>query len=1059
MSGTPMLPAASVVEFGRRRTRLCWPATAGLAIGLLLAGSARASPRRPRFTHLSVQDGLSQSSVEHILQDRLGFLWFGTQEGLNRYDGYRFTVHRASDQAGFLGDHSITALVEDRRGDLWVGTSRGLYRHDLATGRFDREVPAAAQLGVVDIVEDAAGRIFVATSDGGLWVLEPGASDRSGRRLESDDFAACNGITALARGGGATIWAAGDGALFEVEAAERGGRTRVTQVLHDLGRVSALVSDPGGGVWIGRQDRELLRFRPGAGGLRRFPQVPRDTLALLPASGGELWIGTRGGGLGRLDPGTGEIAFYRHDPEDPTSVSRDDVAALYEDHVGSLWIGTWNGGVNRLDPYAQAFRTLRHRPLVPDSLPADDVTTLTETPDGRLWLGSRSGSLAVGDPRSGRFRILAPSRNRGRLTAMGSSGCCVLVGTTGGLVALDLASGREVALEDPLRPSGLNARPIAAIRTTPADSWIASQQHVFEVTWDRRGHAAGVRRLEPPVTAALSALSNRSATRLWIGSQTGELVLAERDAPGAAVRFRPLAPRDPRGSADSLGAHGLITALHEDALGGVWVGTRRGLGRIDPSLGTIAWLGERDGLPSTTIAGIAGDADGFVWLGTNRGLTRIDPRGGAMTHFGEREGAQGTGYADGAWAVGASGLVYFAGEGVTAFDPREVRVSPHRPGIVFTGLEILRRPVPPRWQDPGSPLDRAIDSEDEVTLGPSATVFSVEMAALHYSDPQSNRVAYRLEGFDPGWIETDAQNRVATYTRLAPGRYVLHARARTKNGLWSEREATLAIRILPPWWRTRTALAGWSALALGAAGLAWAGVRRRARVRLALGERETLRRESLTDPLTGLYNRRFVTTYLQHEVPKSLREYEAAGPAASDSGADLLLILVDVDHFKAINDRYSHAAGDRVLASIASALKEHIRDSDLAVRWGGDEFFVVSRSFHRAHAAGSVERLGREVEALGLAMATEGDPSSTVSIGYAAFPFLVHEPKALTWEQTFDLADRALQFTKRRRRNSHTGLRASPHLTAAAVVEFLDAGSAAPVPEGLEIVTPEDPDA
>jgi len=625
---------------------------------------------------------------------------------------------------------------------------------------------------------------------------------------------------------------------------------------------------------------------------------------------------------------------------------------------------------------------------------------------------------------------------------------------------LEMSSGREVALDDPRRACPMDDRPIAVIRSAPGAVWIASRRSVIRVTRERSPRSApSVLCLEPPVASAVSALSTPAAGRLWIGSQAGEVVLAEWSGPGAAIRFRRLEFRDAPGGAGSLGSHGVVTALHEDPHGRLWVGTRRGLGRLDPQTGVVSWLGPRDGLPSTNIAGIVGDPDGLVWLGTNRGLTRIDPESGAMTHFGAREGAQGTGYAEGAWATGGSGLVYFAGQGVTAFDPREVRVSPHRPRIVFTGLEILRRSVSARWLDPESPLERAIDSEDEVTLGPSATVFSVEMAPLHYSDPHSNRIAYLLEGFDPEWIETDAQSRVATYTRLAPGRYVLRARARTKNGLWSEREATLAIRVLPPWWRGRTALAGWSALAVGTAGLAWAAARRRARVRLALLERETLRRESFTDPLTGLYNRRFLASYLQHDVPKLLREYEAAGPAAGDSGADLLLLLIDVDDFKSINDRYSHSTGDRVLVKIAAVLREHIRDSDLAVRWGGDEFFVVSRSFHRAHTRGSVERLCREVEVLGLTLAGDGGPACTISIGYAPFPFLVGEPGALTWEQTLQLADHALLLTKRRRRNSHTGLRGSENLTSGAVLEFLAAGTAAPLPEGVEIVISETPDA
>jgi diguanylate cyclase (GGDEF)-like protein len=283
----------------------------------------------------------------------------------------------------------------------------------------------------------------------------------------------------------------------------------------------------------------------------------------------------------------------------------------------------------------------------------------------------------------------------------------------------------------------------------------------------------------------------------------------------------------------------------------------------------------------------------------------------------------------------------------------------------------------------------------------------------------------------------------------------LRARARTKNASWSEREAHLAIQVLPPWWRTRSALAVWVALTLGVIALGWTEVRRRTQVRIALMERETLRRESLTDALTGLYNRRFLASYLEHEVPRSLREYEARGASAGDAGADLLFFLIDADHFKPINDEYSHAVGDRALAEIAKVLREQIRDSDLAIRWGGDEFLIVSRSLQRRHASASAERIRRAIEALGVQFAAEGGPACTLSIGYAAFPFLVHDPAALTWQKTLELADRALLLTKRRRRNSHTGLIAGPGVTAQALVEFLRRGPDAALPEGVLVVAPE----
>ena len=1048
-----MLRLPPVVE----RWRLCFlgPAVVAATVGVMNVALAAAGPGSPRFTRLSVEDGLSQSSVQQILQDRKGLLWFGTQEGLNRYDGYRFTVHRTRDQQGFLRDHDITALIEDARGDLWVGTSKGLYRHDLDTGRFVGCAPPVDGLGIVELVQGGDGRIYFAAADGRLWVLDPAGADRLARPLNDGTFAPLTNITALAQGPGSAIWAAAHGRLFKVDLARAEPGERLTEVLADLGTVSVMAADSQANLWIGRPDGDLLRYRPAGGRIDRFPQAPRNTLAILPGTGGEIWIGARRGGLSRLDPKTGDLVVYRHDPEDAASLSSDDVAAIYEDAIGSLWIGSWNGGVSRFDPHAQAFRTFRHRARISDSLPADDVTAMTEMPDGTLWLASRSGIVGAGDPRTGRFRTAATLPDRGRLTALGAWDARMLVGTSRGLAVLETPSGREVALDAPLRAHRLAERPIAAIRSAPGVAWIAAGKDVFRVTRDAEPGLVNVDRFEVPIAGSVSTLSAVASGRLWVGSDRGEVVRAEWIGAGASVVMRPLDIAEPS-TRDSFTAHGVVSALHEDRQGRLWVGTRRGLGRVEPASGKVSWMGQQDGLPSTNISGIAGDGNGRLWLGHNRGLTRMDPASGAMTHFGEPDGAQGKGYAEGAWTAGASGLIYFAGAGVTAFDPREVAVSPYRPGIVFTALEILHRPVEPRWLDPDSPLEHSIDAQREVTLDPEATVFSVEMAPLHYADPPSNRLMYRLEGFDPEWIETDSQNRIATYTNLAPGRYVLRARAGTKNGLWSEPEATLAIHLLPPWWRTRAALAGWFALALAVAGVVWTAARRRARVKLALLERETLRRESLTDPLTGLHNRRFLISWLEQEVPKLAREYRVKGAAAAASGSDLLLLLIDVDHFKSINDRHSHGAGDRVLSRIAGVLMEHIRGSDLAVRWGGDEFLVVTRGCQRARAADSAERLRAAVEAFGSRLAAEGGPAGTVSIGFAAFPFLPHEPEALSWEQTLELADHALRLTKRRRRNSYTGLRATAGLTAASVLEFLRGGGGAPLPASMEIVLPDD---
>lgn len=836
-----------------------------------------AAPHSPRFARLSVGDGLSQSSVQTILQDRRGLFWFGTQEGLNRYDGYRFTVHRARDQEGFLRDHRITVLVEDSAGDLWVGTARGLYHYELDTGRFDRWGAEAGELGIVSAIATTDGHIFFAATDGQLWKLDRGDAGRRALPVNDGPFAKLRGVTALAAGAESAVWVAAQGRLFRLDMRASEPTRQLVETLRDLGTVTVLARDQRDHLWIGRTSGELLRYRPQAGATDRYAQVSGRTLAILPANTGELWIGLRNGGLSRLEPTSGAVEVYRHDPDEPSSISGDDVASIYEDAAGSVWIGSWNGGVDRFDPHAQALRTFRPRLHIPDSLPPGDVAVLTEAPDATLWLAMRNGRLISGDPRSGRFRAVATLPPKGVALGIGWWERRVLLGMDGGLAVFDASSGRELPLDRALQAHRLGERRIAALRIGGDAAWIGSGTEVLRVTRPMPSGPWAVEQVTLPNGGLVSALSIVGDGRLWIGTDTADVLLVEWSSGTARVVLGRL-PLE-QAARESLADHRPITALHEDRLGRLWVATRRGLGRIDMASQRVSWLTETDGLPSTDIAGITAAGDGQLWVAHNRGLTRIDPADGTMRHFGGHEGAQENGYAENAWATGASGLIYFAGQGVTAFDPREIRTSPTPPRVLFTALEILHRVVVPAWLDPTSPLQRAIEAQEEVTLAPDANVFSVEMAALHYIDPPSNRLRYRLEGFDPAWIETGMDNRIATYTNLPPGRYVLHASAGTKDGVWGEQDATLVIRIQPPWWRTRTALAVWIAMSLAAVALVVAGARRRARVKQALLERETLRRERLADPLTGLHDRRFLMTYLQHEEPGlQIEQRRATGP-------------------------------------------------------------------------------------------------------------------------------------------------------------------------------------
>ena len=1001
------------------------------ALAFLLPGSLRAVEASGAFSRLTIDDGLSQSSIEIIAEDRYGFLWFGTQEGLNRFDGHRFQVVAEGRGAGSLRDGFIRALVTESDGDLWVGTESSLQHLDVATRRFgDSLAPPGVGVRLRALLDDRKGRLWFAGASGGLWTVRPGR-DAAAVRVANDP------VRTIAFAGDGSIWASTDDALlrFVPSEGEGGVSVGVTRELDGIGQVRTIHVEPSGALWMGRYAAPPFRYDPATRTSTVFEQLPHGILTIAPAGEGRLWLGGRDAGLTRFDPRSGEIVTWRQQPDDETSLSEDDVAVVHEDSAGSLWVGTWNGGLNRLDLNAQGFRTLRRRAGDPGSLPDDDVTRMAEGPDGRLWTISRNDVLASGDPATGRFRV---HHAGGDLTTIAFAGGRLFVGTTTGLLGIDPASGRRVDPGARIREAGLDRTPVDALAADGEVLWAASGPSLLRIDLAGSGSVA---RAALPLRGELTLLAAGSGGRVWLGFAEGAIFSAAAD--GESLRIERVGGKE-------VAARGRLSALVEDG-GALWIGTARGVGRVQLPGGGVTWIDPAYGMPSRYVSSILPDGEGRLWVSTNRGLTRLDPGSGQAEWFGGLEGAQSSGYVEGGAARGgASGRFYFAGRGVTAFDPRRVQVNPHRPRVVFSGLEILHRPVRPRWLDPHSPLATEIHAARSITLGADAAVFTVEMTALGVTGPERVTFAHRLDRFDEEWIESGADRRVATYTRLAPGRYVLRAKARSASGLWSAEETVLRIRILPPWWRTGVALAAWAVLGVLVLALLVIEARRRTQVRIALAEQEALRRASVTDPLTGLYNRRFLSAHLRHEAPKVLRAHRTRR-AGAESPESLLFAIVDLDNLKAINDAQGHDAGDRAIVAIAGLLQSQFREGDLGVRWGGDEYVVVWRAVDRAQCAAAVDRLRAGAEAVDIGT---GASACTVSIGFAVFPFLESDPEALTWEQTLQLADRALLATKRSERNAWTGYAAAPGASPAEVLSFLHSGSDVPLPPAIAVLRP-----
>jgi diguanylate cyclase (GGDEF)-like protein len=439
---------------------------------------------------------------------------------------------------------------------------------------------------------------------------------------------------------------------------------------------------------------------------------------------------------------------------------------------------------------------------------------------------------------------------------------------------------------------------------------------------------------------------------------------------------------------------------------------------------TARHLGVGDGLPNENVDGLAQDAAGRIWAATDRRLAEIDPSTLRARAFGLADGTTDLGYWGGAVAQSGDGTIFFGGgDGVTILAPGASSPWTYDPPVLVTGLHAGGAPANAYDLNQREALDLPSQHRD----------LSVEFAALDYSGPRELQYAYRLDGYDRDWIFTDAEHRLATYTNLPPGRYTLEVRGTNRLGAWSVRTLNVRFRAQAAWYETwwfRVAIACATVLLLLLAlKTRTAMLERRQRelesiVRLHTKQLSqaniALEEMSLTDPLTGLRNRRFLVQQVEGEAAMVLRGYDDWLEQTDDAEphpADLLFFLIDIDHFKDVNDEFGHGAGDEILTHLRERLEEVFRHSDYLIRWGGEEFLAVARGLRREDAPDLAERLRIAVERRPFTLSTGRTIVKTISIGFASFPVLERDPHAYTWWQAIESADRALYVAKEAGRN------------------------------------------
>jgi ligand-binding sensor domain-containing protein/signal transduction histidine kinase len=781
---------------------------------LLLLGLfsvARAAPLSLRFEHLGVEQGLTQESVTFVLQDRHGYMWLATQAGLNRYDGYRMTVFKndPSNPRSLL-DNYVHALYEDTSGTLWVGSKGGLDRYDPATQSFVHQLNKNGSLTVTGIVGDGKQGLWLVTSEGLQRFDIPTGQVQTLRHEEVDaDSIGDDRVTALVRDKPGNLWI-GTASGLEVLAA---GSSKFRHLSPQAGAalsssILSLSIGADGVLWAGTQSG-LQAWRLNGAEAERIALAPDEDLSgqrvvvLLHDSDGVLWAGTFADGLKRRDPVSRHFYHYRHSSQDRHGIGDSQISALYQDRTGTLWVGNWYSGVDWVDLASGGFERYTEYPGVLPSIGNNKVRIIGGAGGNKLWLGTGDGlTLLDLDKAEARIwhhderdpaslpgdQILALDTDRqGRLW----------VGGTTGLGWRDPSSGKFTRTALDADPASLSVQRVLVDHA--GEIWVASRAGLHHIdqhsgvitTWRREANDAD------SLDGRIYALLEDHAGVLWLGTENG---LDRFDA--ATGKFRHYR-HDPR-RADSL-SHKRVHYLYEDDKGRLWIGTAAGLCMgergADGEL-RFRFYPSRNGRAPDPIGAILPDRQGRLWISSTAGLSMFNPDTGVFKEYTSRDGLIDGSYFIGSGYKAADGTLYFGGlAGVTAFQPSHIHDNPHAPPVSITDFSIFNQSILGDALRTDVLAKGPIYEAKSLHLSYLDAVFSFEFAGLHYADPQRNRFAYQLEGFDPQWVTADAGKRFATYTNLDPGRYVFRVRAANKDGVWSSDAVAMEVIIAPPFWK------------------------------------------------------------------------------------------------------------------------------------------------------------------------------------------------------------------------------------------------------------------
>lgn len=751
------------------------------------------------FIHIGLEEGLSQSTVFDITQDEQGNMWFATYDGLNKYDGYNFTVYQHDESnAGSLSGDIVRILKKDSRGRLWIGTEEGLSLYASDKDCFMNYYPEnGRKLSVTDIEEINPKELLVSCPTG-ILLFDTETQSFSTQRLPAELFSLS--ATTLKKQGDQLYIGTSRQGIFVYSITQNTLQSLSIEELKDVEILAVLQQTPTC-LWVATEGKGLFRINPQTREVKIYQKGGTHHLSsnyvrvLTLDSQNRLWVGTFNA-LNIYNDENDTFTTYDRDLLEQESLSQTSVRSIFMDSQGGMWLGTYFGGLNYYHPLKNRFRNIQ---FMSDRNSLNDNVTGCIVEDARknLWIGTNSGGVNLYNRRTDSFTHYTQKEGLGsndvKAIYIDETNDLVYIGAhTGGLNILHRTSGR---IETYSNNSCRHVYSILPARNN--EYWLSTLEAIVRFNPQNKTFTTvDTEENGLPIRASyVTSIIRDSKQRLWFCGEKGIHVYNETDK---GLQSCPLLPQD------AAVCSKFINSLYEAHDGIFWISTRSGLYRFDENKKELKQYTTAHGLPNNVIYGVLADSYGKLWMSTNKGLSCFQPQTEIFRNYTSNDGLQSNQFNNGSFCRTINGQMYFGGiNGITSFHPDQLIDNPYIPPVVITQLKLFNKPVRPG--DDSEILTQSINETSSITLASGQSMFSLEFVVSNYISGNHNIFAYKLEGYDKEWYHSSHQ-RTASYSNLPHGTYRFLVKAANSDGKWNETPTELKITILPVWYKTWWAL-------------------------------------------------------------------------------------------------------------------------------------------------------------------------------------------------------------------------------------------------------------